>query len=322
MRLSDKALGLIALMVVGDNPLFPYRSSSYITAFFRQCNLDFRHDGSTRARWTQDVLRELNNGIAPHPDLPSSDILRVIEGLFDPLEFESTSKELKPALTDLNAVLKHHGLIAYLDDANRCHVRSSGTGTSSAQLGVPHRPLSLEEREQRDKVASFLDQSSEDTIIQRLLVPLFQRLGFRRVSAPGHKEKALEFGKDLWMKFQLPTGHWLYFCAQVKRDKIDASASGGDKNASQVLAQAAMAIDHPLFDPDINRKVLLDHIFIISASEITRAARAWIVEKLDIGQRRHLIFMDRDDLLDHAARILVDLNLEQDHVPAESDIPF
>jgi len=38
----------------------------------------------------------------------------------------------------------------------------------------------------------------------------------------------LEFGKDLWMKHQLPTGHRLYFCAQVKRAKIDAE--GGEWN--------------------------------------------------------------------------------------------
>ena len=57
---------------------------------------------------------------------------------------------------------------------------------------------------------------------EKLLVTFFQRLGFHRVSAAGHNEKMLEFGKDLWMKYQLPTGHWIYFYAQIKRDKIDA----------------------------------------------------------------------------------------------------
>ncbi|PYR31207.1 MAG: hypothetical protein DMF90_26065 [Acidobacteria bacterium] len=71
--------------------------------------------------------------------------------------------------------------------------------------------------EQREQVVAFLDSASEDEFTDHLLVPLFQRLGSHRVSPAGHTEKALEFGKDLWMKFQLPTGHWLYFCAQVKR---------------------------------------------------------------------------------------------------------
>jgi hypothetical protein len=68
-----------------------------------------------------------------------------------------------------------------------------------------------------------------------------------------------------------------------------------------------MAIDHPIFDPDENRKVLLDHVFVIAAGEITRAARAWLVEHLDAGQRRHIIFMDRDEFLNQSARILLDL---------------
>ena len=61
---------------------------------------------------------------------------------------------------------------------------------------------------------------------------LFQRLGFHRVSPSGHTEKALEFGKDLWMKYQLPTSHWIYFCAQIKKDKIDSNAASGSRNAS------------------------------------------------------------------------------------------
>lgn len=71
-----------------------------------------------------------------------------------------------------------------------------------------------------------------------------------------------------------------------------------------------MAIDHPIFDPDANRKVLLDHLFIISGGQITRAARSWLIEQLDSGQRRHMIFMDREEFLDNSVRILLDLELE------------
>jgi hypothetical protein len=59
-----------------------------------------------------------------------------------------------------------------------------------------------------------------------------------------------------------------------------------------------LTIDHPIFDPEANRKVLLDHLFLISAGEITRVARMWLVEQLDAGHRRHIIFMDRDEFLD------------------------
>jgi hypothetical protein len=84
-----------------------------------------------------------------------------------------------------------------------------------------------------------------------------------------------------------------------------------------------MAIDHPIFDPETNRKVLVDHVFIISAGQITRAAREWLIGQLDAGQRRHIIFMDREEFLDQAARILLDLRIDP---PAnkidDSDIPF
>ena len=124
------------------------------------------------------------------------------------------------------------------------------------------------------------------------------------------------------MKYQLPTGHWLYFCAQIKKEKIDSSGVGGSKNVANVLTQTKMAIEHPIFDPDANRKVLLDHVFIISAGEITRAAKTWLVEQLDASMRRHVIFMDRDELLDHAARILLDLQIDQAPTITDDDIPF
>jgi hypothetical protein len=53
------------------------------------------------------------------------------------------------------------------------------------------------------------------------------------------------------MKYQLPTGHWVwsYFSAQVKREKIDSSGSSKNEHIATVLTQAKMAIDRPIFDP-------------------------------------------------------------------------
>lgn len=45
MKLSERVLDELAKMVVGDAKHFPYRSSSYITRFFRRCDLPFVHDG-------------------------------------------------------------------------------------------------------------------------------------------------------------------------------------------------------------------------------------------------------------------------------------
>jgi hypothetical protein len=111
------------------------------------------------------------------------------------------------ALDDFNTIAKREGLQAYLDNLGRCFVRNTGSGNNSASLPNVPRPLSKEEIAAREKVTAFLDTASEDDFTETLLVPFFQRLGFHRVSAAGHKEKTLEFGKDLWMKYQLPTGH-------------------------------------------------------------------------------------------------------------------
>lgn len=322
MRLSSRSLGDLAKMVCGDQDSpgdkFRYRSSSKLTEFFRNCGMNYAHDGSTRAQWVQSVLEKLNLAPSSSPDLPPGDIRRVLTELMDPMDFE-TDAHREAALKDLNKVLGRDSLVAYFDAAGRTHIRNDGTGASSSLMPNQPRPLSKDELEQRAKLAAYLDSASEDEFIESILVPLFQRLGFHRVTAPGHKEKALEFGKDLYMKFQLPTGHWLYFCAQVKRDKLDARGVTGGINVAEVLNQAKMAIDNPIFDNDTNRKVLLDHLFIISSADITRAARAWIVEKLDKDQRRHIIFMDRDEFLNHAARILIDLNIPTPNTPAKPD---
>jgi hypothetical protein len=318
MKLREYTLEKLAEMVVGNNQTFPYRSSRFITAFFTKCDLPYAHDGSTRHSWAKDVLAQLNLGPSRSPDLPADTLVRVISELFDPDDFDRAEKSRDVALGELNKLLARDGLETYFDEQGRCFLRNNGTGSiASTGPNVP-RPLTASEQAQRAKVAAFLDSASEDEFTEMLLVPLFQRLGFHRVTPAGHKEKTLEFGKDLWMKFQLPTGHWLYFCAQIKRDKIDAGGTSPG-NAANVLTQVRMAIDHPIFDPESNRKVLLDHVFVIAAGDITRAARSWIVEHLDAGQRRHIIFMDRGELLDHSARILLDLAIEE---PFDDEISF
>ena len=336
MKFSDSVLEKLAKMVVGDHADFPYRSSFYITKFFRRCGLPFEHnDGSTRRIWAQERLAELNLGVSQSPDLPSDGLLHVIAELFDPDDFDRHNEKtlvesannaktlsIEAALVSFNTSFARTGLVAYLDNSGRCHLRNTGTGVNSASLSRQTRPLSAEEIEQRKKLGEFMDSASEDEFTARILVPLFQRLGFHRVSPSGHTEKTLEFGKDLWMKYQIPTGHWIYFCAQVKKDKIDSTGSSGGKNVATVLSQVRMALDHPIFDPDTNRNVLLDHMFIISAGEITRAARQWLIAKLDADQRRHIIFMDRNEFLDHAARILIDLLIVPLTYEFADDIPF
>ncbi len=313
----------IADMICGNDGKFsknfPYRSSSYLTRFFRDCDLDYTHDGSTRNHWVAGVLKEISVGPASSPDLPADTMVTVLSQLTHIDYFDQANCDRTLALQDLNTLLERYGLIVYEDNAHKCHIRNTGTGAVSALQPNRPRPLTSIELEQRHRIIAYFDHASEDDFTEKVLVPFFQRQGFHRVDAAGHKEKLLEFGKDLWMKLQLPTGHWIYFCAQVKRVKIDAKGVSGG-NVAEVLNQARMALSHPIFDPDINKKVLLDHLFLISASEITRQAREWLIQQLDAESRRHIIFMDREDFLNHAARIINDIPF--DSGSESTDIAF
>ena len=68
MAFRERSLDELADMVCGNfeaaKSLFRYRSSSYLTKFFRECDTDYYHDGSTRSYWVAERLREILAG--PH----------------------------------------------------------------------------------------------------------------------------------------------------------------------------------------------------------------------------------------------------------------
>ncbi|RWD52310.1 MAG: hypothetical protein EOS25_03770 [Mesorhizobium sp.] len=51
--------------------------------------------------------------------------------------------------------------------------------------------MSKEELEQRGYLEAFLDQCSEDELIEGVLLPLFRQLKFQRISPTGHVDKGL-----------------------------------------------------------------------------------------------------------------------------------
>jgi hypothetical protein len=148
-----------------------------------------------------------------------------------------------------------------------------------------------------------------------VLLPLFRQLGFHRVTAAGHKDKALEYGKDIWMRYTLPTQHYLYFGLQVKRGKIDASGvtKSGHAGIGEIHHQALMMLAHQIFDPETNKRVLVDHAFIVVGGEITKAARNWLGNTLDDAKRSQIMFIDRDDILN--LYVVTNLPLPVDALP-------
>ncbi|NQT13391.1 MAG: hypothetical protein HQ582_11615 [Planctomycetes bacterium] len=332
MQLHKRTLVDLAEMICGaaggagfERLHFRYRSSTYLTEFFLNCDMEYTHDGSTRKAWVLDVLTELNAGPASNPQLPPDGIVRVIQELMDAGDFQTRNLDRDAALAELNTSLARNGIQAYLDGASRCHLRNDGTHVTSASFQVQRRAWTDAEIKKRKSLSDYLETASEDDFIENILQPLFQQLGFIRISVTGHKDRALEYGKDIWMKYQLPTTHYLYFGVQVKRTKIDASGRGKNENVAEILNQVTMMLGHPIWDPETNRQNLVDHVFIISAAEITKQAKNWLGQHLDQSTRRHIMFMDRDDLLNLAVSTNLRLPTDRQELQSTSDddsVPF
>lgn len=298
MKFKNRNLRAIAEMVIGDAQYFPYRSSSYITQFFEECDLDFIHDGSTRWAWTSDRLAELLNEPQSAPNALPDRFMNLLRVLMQKSDAEDDDPGRKLALETLNMPLEREGFEAFYGEDNQLYVRHIGTKTLSIASN-PHRPYTPNEVRRREQLSTYLDMCSEDELIEEILLPLFRQLGYHRITSAGHKDKALEYGKDVWMRYILPTQHVLYFGLQVKKGKLDSSgvSKGSNANVAEIHNQALMMLGHEIFDPETSKKVLVDHAFIIAGGEITKQARNWIGGKLDASKRSQILFMDREDIL-------------------------
>jgi hypothetical protein len=330
MEFKKRTLMQLADMICGngEESLFRYRSSSYITEFFRDCDTDYEHDGSTRNHWVAETLRQILAEPQSNANTPPEAFSRVICTLMDQEDVLNEGAEREGALAQLNAALAREGFEAFYAEDKKCHLRHIATNTVAMTTPNPHRPFSAAELKRREQLTSYLDNASEDALIEEVLLPLFRQLGFHRVTAVGHKDKTLEYGKDVWMKFTLPTQHVLYFGIQAKKGKLDASgaSTGGNVNVAEIHNQVTMMLGHEIFDPEIGKRVLVDHAFIVAGGEITKSARNWLGNKLDASKRSQVMFMDRDDILN--LFVVTNLPLPSGalavpkHMGDDDDLPF
>jgi hypothetical protein len=331
MKFRQRTLEALANMICGNAELrkpcyFVYRSSSYLTKFFQDCDTDYQHDGSTRAWWVAQTLEAILNEPHPNATTPPEVFCRVIRILMDQEDAKDEGPDRPLALEAINASLAREGFQAFYASDRQCYLRHIATNTIAMASPNPHRPFSASEMERRERLVAYLDKASEDELIEEVLLPLFRQLGFHRISAAGHEDKALEYGKDIWMKFTLPMQHVLYFGVQAKKGKLDAAGvtKGTNVNMAEIYNQALMMLGHEIFDPEPGRRFLVDHAFIIAGGEITKAARNWLGNKLDIAKRSQIIFMDRDDIVN--LYIVTNLPLPGDVPPPkdtpDDDIPF
>jgi hypothetical protein len=331
MEFKQRTLMQIADMICGnvnhgETSHFRYRSSSRLTEFFQDCDTDYTHDGSTRNYWVAETMKAILKEPQPDATTPPHAFSRVVRTLMDQGDAEGETPDRPAALAALNAALTREGYEAFYAPDKRCYLRHLATNTIAMESPNPHRPFSIAELKRREQLTAYLDRSSEDDLINEVLLPLFRQLGFHRITAAGHKDKALEYGKDVWMKYTLPTQHILYFGLQAKKGKLDASGVSKPTNANvaEIHNQAMMMLGHEVFDPEIGKRVLVDHAFIVAGGEITKAAKNWLGNQLDASKRSQILFMDRDDILN--LFIVTNLPLPRGAVPEETafndEMPF
>lgn len=326
MQFRARNIRALADCVVGDATHFPYRSSFYINEFFNDCGLPFRHDGSTRAIWAADRLTELLTEPSTQPNTLPPRFVHLFRTLMDRSEAVDGDPDRALALEALNAAFRKEGYEAYFDEEVTLQFRHIKTNRVT-QISNPHRPFAPEEIKKRRQLSEYLDKCSEDDLIESVLLPMFRQLGYHRITAAGHADKLLEYGKDIWMRFSLPTMHVIYFGMQAKKGKIDSSGvtKNGNVNIAEIYNQVSMMIGHEIFDPEMNRRVLVDHAFIVAGGEITKQARNWLGGKLDQTKRAQILFMDRDDILNLfvVTSIPLPAGAEPDvHFAPTDNIPF
>lgn len=278
---------------------FKYRTASEISRFFRNAEAEHETTGASRATWTADMLRKILD--EPHTDAytPPETFCRVIAQLMDQADATGEEPERPGALRALNVTLGREGFEAFYAEDRQCYLRHVGTKKVAGISTSTHRPLSAVEKERRARLAAYLDKCSEDELIEQVLFPMFQQMHFQRIMVSGHRDRSNEFGKDMWMRYQLPTQNYLYIGLQAKKGKLDAAGTPKETNSNiaEIYHQTLMMLAHPVFDPETNKRVLPDHAFIVAGGEITKPAQQLLAQMLDASKRSQIMFMDRNDIL-------------------------
>ena len=195
MEFKQRTLMQIANMICGnfqegEASYFRYRSSSYLTEFFQDCDTDYVHDGTTRNYWVAETLKEILAGPQPTANVPPETFARVVRTLMDQGDAHNEASERPKALEMLNSALTREGFEAFYAEDKQCYLRHLKTNTIAAPGPNPHRPFSAAELKRKDQLVAFLEQVSEDELIEEVLLPLFRQLGFHRITAAGHKDSA------------------------------------------------------------------------------------------------------------------------------------
>jgi hypothetical protein len=107
-KLDSAVLDLIADVVCGDEvERFPkYRSSYFLTKFFKDAGINIEHDGTSRKRWVYALLERLT----------PSQTEKVLMRLADRREYQGDIEKLKKVIKELNVALAIDGFKVTYDN--------------------------------------------------------------------------------------------------------------------------------------------------------------------------------------------------------------
>ena len=169
----------LADMICGnDSPHFIYRSSTYLSEFFADCDMEkYVHDGSTRKWWVASTLKEILKEPSDTSSLPGVGFRRVIDSLMDLGDHTADDPSRhKHALAELNITFAREGLEAFYGEDRRCHLRNVQSGEHSVSGPTIDRALTKEEVDRSLRLEVYLNVASEESITEAVVVPFSRHL--------------------------------------------------------------------------------------------------------------------------------------------------
>jgi len=160
MPFKRRTLSQIAEMICGnagqDGDYFRYRSSSFLTEFFQDCETAYRHDGSTRSAWVADTLQTILAEPWPDANTPPESFLLAIKMLMDNGDATKEDPKREHALAALNAALVREGFEGFYAEDGQCYLRHVATDQIAMPSPNPHRPFSAAELKKREQLSAYL----------------------------------------------------------------------------------------------------------------------------------------------------------------------
>ncbi|MFZ7137846.1 MAG: helix-turn-helix domain-containing protein [archaeon] len=280
-------------------------------------NLEFKHRIPDPDQMSKDIAAFANSkgGLIIYGIDDNGEIVGVSEQVDFPKIVREALKEVKPRVDLLSWGLfgyKDRSIWAVLVNPSKTSpflVDNSfyrRVGATNIKLSEADFITSKEKRSEPEvlelsesKIREFMSIADEDAFTEVLLIPFLRRLGFRSVMGKGHRDKTLEFGQDVrCFKLELPTGHWIYWAAQVKTEDINYSASGKNENVENILTQLKMAIEREMFDAETNTMNLPDHGLLVTTGEINEGARNFLTNTLAREKRRKIFIWEGNYLVE------------------------